>query len=423
MLKKLKRRFMIINMSILTSVFLAIFISIYFFMYQSSERQSMMIMNEVAKSDGMMLKMKPPREFRKEEKFKPEPPVDTMMLRNSMTIKLNKDNEVIEVISGITLSEDHEEVAQMILEAIEQDIDSGFINTSQIKLRFLKMPREYGQIIVVLDRTLEIATLSRLVIISLGIGGVSLVAFFFISLYLASWAIKPIGKAWENQRRFVADASHELKTPLTVISTNVDLVLSNGNSTVSSQAKWIEYIKAETERMSKLVNDLLYLAKVDDGEVKAEKVVFNMSEAIINSCLPFESLIFELGKHFEMNIEPDIYFEGDEGQIKQLVVILLDNAIKNSDERGRIEVNLKRNPERNKLELEVSNTGEGIPKEHIDKIFERFYRMDSSRARTTGGYGLGLAIAGDIVKQHKGSISVKSQVGEVTTFSVHLTNS
>ena len=147
---------------------------------------------------------------------------------------------------------------------------------------------------------------------------------------------------------------------------------------------------------------------------------FNLSDALIDICLPFECVIFESHKIFNMNISPDIIYYGDEGRIKQLGVILLDNAIKYTSENGVIDFNVFTDSSKNKIYLEVINTGPGIPLEHQDKLFERFYRVDKSRSRATGSHGLGLAIAKTIVLQHNGQLSVRSTDTGPTTFTAIL---
>ena len=170
--------------------------------------------------------------------------------------------------------------------------------------------------------------------------------------------------------------------------------------------------------MSKLVSDLLYLAKVDSNEVLITSTPFNLSEAIINITLPFESIVFESNKELQMEIEPDLMYIGEEARLQQVAIILLDNALKHAPIKSSIQIRLHQVG--TNYQLEVSNEGEGIPPQHLDKIFERFYRVDASRARDTGGYGLGLSIAKSIVEQHHGSISVNSQLNSLTTFTVIL---
>ena len=213
---------------------------------------------------------------------------------------------------------------------------------------------------------------------------------------------------------FLSNVSHELKTPLTVISTNTDVILSNSSDTVESQSKWLNYIKNETIRMTKLVNSLLYIAKYDANETKILFKKINLSNIISSICLQYEPLIYENNKKLITDIDNNITIMGDEDKIKQLLNILMDNALKYSLNNGIIKISLKKNKQSN-VYITVSNSSETINKEQLNKIFDRFFRIDSSRNRKTGGSGLGLNIAKSIVEIHKGSINVMNK-DNITSF-------
>ncbi|MNW50737.1 Alkaline phosphatase synthesis sensor protein PhoR [compost metagenome] len=245
-----------------------------------------------------------------------------------------------------------------------------------------------------------------------------LIALYFASRYFANRAIAPVKEAFDKQKQFIADASHELKTPLAIINTNADVLLTNPEETISRQAKWLHYIKSETERMSKLTRDLLYLTEMDDAKATVLFSRFDLNEAVESVLLTMEAVIFEKELVLNYDIEPELTAYGNPEQIKQVIMILLDNAVKYANPNGEITLSLKKT--HNEMILAVTNTGEGIPPEHLPRIFDRFYRTDASRARKQGGYGLGLAIAKSIVEQHKGRIYAKSTLGQSTTFYVHL---
>ncbi len=249
---------------------------------------------------------------------------------------------------------------------------------------------------------------------SLLVGALALGGFFVISLMLSGLALKPAEEAWEQQRRFVADASHERKTPLTVILTNTGILLAHSGDTIAQQQKWVEYIRDEAQRMRALVEDLLFLAKSDAGkETSPVTAPVDVSELTWSALLPFEPVAFEQGVEMESEIAD---------QLRRLVAILLDNAVKYAGNGGRVKLVLSR-PERGGVCLTVHNTGPAIPPEHLPHLFERFYRADDSRARTSGGYGLGLAIAKRIVDGHGGSITVSSREDASTDFTVRLPHS
>lgn len=239
---------------------------------------------------------------------------------------------------------------------------------------------------------------------------------FLISNKLADMLIKPIADAFERQKQFVSDASHELRTPLTVIATNVDAILSNPDNTVNEQGRWLKLIKKDALRMGKLVSDLLFIAKSDNNQRNFIKADFDLSFAVSDVALAFEVFIFENGKFLETDIDENIWYKGDEGAIKQLLTILVDNAVKYSPKGAAIIISLRRE---RKIVLSVVNTGSEIARNDAQKIFERFYRSDKSRTKATGGFGLGLSIAKAIVDSSKGTISCQSKDGSVT-FKVEL---
>ncbi|HBR30981.1 MAG TPA: hypothetical protein DD733_02745, partial [Clostridiales bacterium] len=208
--------------------------------------------------------------------------------------------------------------------------------------------------------------------------------------------------------------SHELKTPITVISANADILLSNKDSTIKEQLKWVEYIKTESSRMTELVNNLLFLAKTDERKKAESQSIINLSDIATSCILPFESISFEKGKTLESSIMPEVYIKGNENSVKQLVIILTDNAFKYSNDNGVIKVTVF--ADQDKAVLSVWNTGTPIPPDQLSHIFKRFYRIDKSRSRTEGGYGLGLSIASSIADSHGAKITVQSSDEKGTLF-------
>ncbi|NGZ76441.1 sensor histidine kinase [Saccharibacillus alkalitolerans] len=306
-------------------------------------------------------------------------------------------------------------------EALEQaariDRDRGGFTLGDSRWTFNRMRTGDGTMYVFIDTTARQQILTTLIYTFAAVGLGMLVVLFFFSRFFANRSIRPVREAFEKQKQFIADASHELKTPLAVINTNADALLANGGETVRSQEKWLRYIKSETERMAKLTGDLLYLTEMDDSRSHLIQSRFDLSDAVENVMLTMEAVIFEKDLSLNYDIEPDLSIVGSREQIVQVTMILLDNAIKYADPRGTIDVTLKR--EHGEIVIAVTNTGEGIPAEHLPRVFDRFYRTDQSRTRSQGGHGLGLAIAKSIVERHKGRISVKSTPGEKTTFGVH----
>lgn len=451
-LKRLKVRFVLIIMGMLLAVTSAIFAGIYGTMHRAESQQAIRMLEELAARDGSS-----PRRIRPNGFFPEEPPVsmdrdmlddlirqlegrsdgnpaEFAMFRNSMSLRLDTQGQLLSLsgAGGIFQRNDAENPLQalteeeqnslqvMIAQILSEDRRSGTLDRNGTAYRYLVSEKPYGRIITLLDRSLELATLNRLLSTLVLTGGIGLVLLFLASLFLAERAIVPMRRAWERQKQFIADASHELKTPLTVIAANTDVVLANRQEPVSTQEKWLGYIRMETERMAKLVNDLLNIAKLDASEDKRLFLPFNLSEAVQSACLPLESLSFEAGRRLLVELQPNLTFTGEETCLSQAVGILVDNAIKHASGAGDIMVRLQREKESGKIKITVQNPGEPIPREETERIFERFYRRDASRARETGGYGLGLSIAKSIVERHGGTISVESQSKGINTFTITL---
>ena len=227
----------------------------------------------------------------------------------------------------------------------------------------------------------------------------------FVVVYLLSFKVfEPIKETLEKQKRFISDASHELKTPLTIISANADVL----KQTCDSQ--WLDNIKSQTERMDNLVSDMLTLAKLDERKAMISEEPCDVSQLVLDTALPFDAVAFEKNKTLTLDIKPDIKAVADRQNVKKITSILIDNAIKHSYANGEIKVSVYR--ENNKVYLTVFNTGSDIPDDKSDKIFERFYRGDKSRSRESGGSGLGLSIAKSIADNNKWKISAQSKLGE-----------
>ncbi|MCI6693923.1 MAG: HAMP domain-containing histidine kinase [Clostridium sp.] len=393
MFDKLKKKFILINMSLLTMVFVLIFGTIYITTSISMEKD----LEHELKST-----ISNPR--------KPGP--NFKMMSSSIIIELDSNNNIAKVTSYIEIDEDILQDAINTIIKNENNLDKIKIEGSSYG--YLKEYTLKGLKIALISREPQINVLNNLLKVFIGIGSISLILLLFISIYLTNKTIKPIKESFEKQKEFIANASHELKTPLTIIRTNTSLVLSNSSETVGSQSKWLNYINNQIERMSKLIDEMLSLAKLDTGKELEEFIVFDISKLINNVLLTFEAVLFENNIELSSNIEEDITIKGDRESIKKVFIILLDNAIKYTNKNGKIDVEL--NKDKNKIKLKIKNTGEGIKKEDLDKIFERFYRLDTSRARDTGGYGLGLSIAKSIVESHNGKIYAESNIGKDTTF-------
>ncbi|WP_122640097.1 sensor histidine kinase [Romboutsia sp. Marseille-P6047] len=399
MFDKLRSKFILINMSLLTVVFISIFGTLYFMTNESMNR-------EINASLNTLMIDNPNKDHR--------PKINS----SNITVDLNSNGDIIQISTSPNIYIDTDIIKDYIDEVITSENMSSKINISNNPYIFLKRNYVNGIRIVFLDVSYQENFKISLLKIFISVGGVSLVILLLISIYLTNKSIKPIKDVFEKQKQFIADASHELKTPLTIIKTNTSLVLSNPDDTVKNQTKWINYINLQTDRISELVNEMLSLAKLDTKENTLLLSYIDISRIVETMLLQFDAIIYENSINLETYIEKDIFINGNMESMKKLFSIIMDNAIKHTKNKGTISVKLFL--EKNTVKLSIKNTGEGIESEHINKIFERFYRIDSSRVRATGGYGLGLSIAKSIVEQHKGKIYAKSKVNEYTVFFVEL---
>ena len=289
------------------------------------------------------------------------------------------------------------------------------INTSSKKvyignLIFNKYSYKYdGNNLIIIDNTDLNKTLQEKLLLSLLLVLILEIVFYFLSKNISGWIIKPAKESFERQKQFIADASHELKTPLSVIMASAEALEHDKDK------KWLNNIKQESERMNKLIIDLLDLAKLESEDYNSLKKYNNISKLTEKALLPLDSLIFENKKQLNYNLGNDIYLNCNAEEYKQLINILMDNAIKHCPKNKEIKVNLINN--KDIIILEVINDGDPIPEGEEEKIFERFYRVDKARNRKENRYGLGLAIAKQIVEQTNGTIRAYSKEGK-TTFEV-----
>ncbi len=314
--------------------------------------------------------------------------------------------------SDTAADEDLNTVNRALYEIHEKGRESGTVKVNDVPYRYmLQTSPTGGYQMVLLNRTLELSTLSRILLLFIVLAIFGLACMFAISMLLANWTVYPISLAWEKQKQFVADASHELKTPLAVISANTEVVLANPYDTVTDQSKWLNYIKSETMRMSKLVTNLLTVANMEHAKEKESSALLNFHELVANVCLVFEPIIYENGKTLNTVLQRNVMLHGDEDNLKQLLSILLDNAVLHSTEGADITVTLSRDAQ-GKIRLAVANTAKDIPSEELSHLFERFYRLDYSGS--PNGSGLGLSIAKSIVEDMNGILVVHSENSVVT---------
>lgn len=330
-------------------------------------------------------------------------PADDEVRLPFFTVQISSRGELITASGGYFDLSDREYLQQIINLALNADEESGELKAHD--LRYLKAISPMGLTIVFSDITTESATLRSLVYSSLVIFFVAMLIFLGLSILLSRWAIKPVEKAWDQQRQFVADASHELKTPLAVIMTNAELMQSEQTSG-EDQKKFSENILSTTYQMRTLVESMLEMVRVDNGAIKPKMDMLDLSQLVSDAALSFQLLYEEQNMGLRCAVADGIHIHGSEQHLYQVLDVLLDNALKYSAPGSMVSVDLVRTG-RNCV-LSVRSPGEPISEEDLQNIFKRFYRADKARERN-GSYGLGLSIAESIVQAHKGRIWAESR--------------
>lgn len=399
MTKKLRYKFIGIIMSIVTIMLCVIMSMIYLFTKRNLESGSINMMQNLS-----------------EKPFLQHLPND---LQNDMrfpyfTLQLDPRGNPIAAGGGYYDLSDENFLKSLIETTLSYDAPIGIIE--EYNLRFLRKKTAGSQIFIYADISGELATLNNLLRNCIFIGIVCFLAFLCISFLLANWIVQPVDKAWRQQRQFIADASHELKTPLTVIMTNAEM-LQNMDYDGTSHSTFSSNILVMSRQMRDLVEQMLELARADNVQDDMVFSSFDLSRLVSEAILPFEPVFFERGLTLHTNITENIRINGNPSELHQVLDILLDNAQKYSHENGSTWVTLQRHGKNHCL-LTVADEGETIPPQDLYNLFKRFYRADQARSRN-GSFGLGLSIAESIVKRHKGKIWAESKNG-INTFFVEL---
>lgn len=417
MFKKLKHHFILTNMAMLSAVLLISFAAVYLITAYQIQNQNLLKLENLHSTT-----------LRYQEAYERN---DSFQLfgvaqeyADAFGVIVNEQNQSVFDSSFGVLSR------QWIDQAIEQTKgrEEGQIVLEGRQFLFSRIPayakvdsasedaaiEQFSQI-AFLDITASRQSLLELLAAFAGVGVLTLLAMLGISTLFAKRAVAPIEQSYRKQKQFVQDASHELKTPLASIRANLDALQANKQETIQSQEKWLDHISHETRRISKLVTELLELARADQTEQAVRLEPICLSDLLERTLLSVETMLYEKGISLQQQIQADISVNGNLDKAEQVIQILLDNACKYTNTGGTIEVCLHR--QRKDAVLMVSNTGEGIAPEQIDKIFDRFYRVDDSR-KHTGSYGLGLAIAKSLVEQMGATLSVCSVPYQKTTFTI-----
>lgn len=403
MLKRLRIKFVIVVMSVVTVLFAVIFAGVLHFTKRNMERESVQMMRSMA--FGPMNVSAAPIEVPADSKKKMRLPFFTLNIDESGGIN---------AFGGGFYDLTDTKLLQKLADAVdEQGKEVGVI--SEYDLRYIVTKQPNGKTIVFADISSERTMISGLIRNCIIVGLIGYAVFFIISLQLARWMTKPVEKTMNEQKQFIADASHELKTPLTVIMTNAEM-FDDKSYTEDERGVFAKNILSTSKRMRGLVESLLELARMDNKTSVSEMKPLDLSKLVSDSILPFEPLFFEKEMELASSIEPDISIEGDKDKLRQVISILLDNALKYYDPAYIVNVRLARKG--TSALLSVSGNGEPLSKEECQNIFKRFYRVNKARS-DSGSFGLGLSIAESIINEHGGRIWAES-IDKTNTFYVSL---
>lgn len=348
----------------------------------------------------------PPEALGNRHGFTPETPFETRFF----TVSLNSDGSISETNLGSIFAVTTEEAEKLSRDALSRSAEKGYSGS----LRYLISEADSGgKLLVFIDNSRELSTFRSFLRSSLLVSAGGILAVFILVLSLSRRVIRPIAESYEKQKRFITDASHELKTPLTVIDASAEVIaLEQGES------DWTKTIRAEVKRLTELTNSLVALSRMDEDESRLLMTDFSLSDAVEESAEPLSALASSHGLTLETKIEKNLSYYGCETALRQLVSILLDNAIKYSAPGGSIALSLKK--QGRSIILTCKNPVDFIEKGAHDELFRRFYRADDSRSSETGGFGIGLSLARATVEAHKGKINAHSDDGRSLTLTVIL---
>ena len=389
MIRKLRRQFVGVCMALVLTVLAAVFAAAYHAVRQNIEDLSRQVLTQVIREDG--------------SGSAPGVSVEIggdRLLLPYFTVNIWGGTAYI---TGGTYAnlENTDALRDILSQCLEQNQTEGTVE--DYHLRYLVEDNGLYRKLAFVDMSMEQATLARVIRSYLVIALAALLVLLGIAAAASRWVTRPVERAWRQQRQFLSDASHELKTPLTVILSNAELL--EGAALPEKPARWSGNIRCEAEQMRTLVEQMLTLARADNGVRPAAMEPVNFSDVATECVLSFEPVAFEAGKPLEDHVAEDVTVTGDKDRLRHLISILLDNAVKYGAPGGTITLTLERTERQ--ARLTVANPGDPIPPEHLPHLFERFYRADSSRGEQSG-FGLGLSIADTIAREHKGSLRAES---------------
>lgn len=406
MLKKMQRRFILAAMAAVSTVMLLIIVGINAVNYdRTTSMQDHLAAKLLLHEKADAVQPAPPPPVGKIPGKNPE----AAFMTRFFTVHCNADGSVKEVLRDYISSVDEETAKAYAQTVLSRGRRKGYYKD----YRYLVSRSDNGISILFLNAAIQVQSMRTLFVVSLTIGVCSLLMVFFLILVFSGRAVRPYLKNIEQQKRFITDAGHELKTPITSIATSADIAAMEHEGD-----EWIENIRRQAARLTKLVGDMVALSRLDEETPFPEKSRFSLSEAAWEIAEPFSHLAKAKGKLYSQNIEEDLMLLGDRDAIQRMISILLDNAVRYSDDGGEIQMQIYR--KRGKACIEVTNTCDLPDVCDLDRLFDRFYRLDESRSAATGGTGIGLSMVRAIAETHGGKATVQSEGGSKICFRVVL---
>lgn len=394
MIYNLRKKFIIISAVSVSVVFAIIFGVIYFVSTSQLDKTMDTLTDVISSNNGMFPdfeKMQPPPSSSRPHHRRDFSP-DTQFSTRFFTVWVDDNNNILSTNVDRISSVSKEEAEQYAVQALNRSNERGWISDFRYKIN----DTEHGKSVVFVNGEMNRNTTLRLLYLVFTVMVVSFIVILLLIILFSKRAVKPAAESYEKQRQFVTDANHELKTPLTLILSNLDIVEAE-----MGKNEWLDDIRSEGNRMRALINQLVTLSRMDEDTSNLDIAQFDLSNMVSDTVSEFEALAAEKNKKLIVSIEPFMQYVGDEGLIRRLMSILLDNAIKYCDTGGQIDVTLCSKGRHSVITVE--NTYQNADNVELGRLFDRFYRAD--RARTyTGSFGLGLSIAKGIAKNHKGDI-------------------
>lgn len=402
MIKKLRRKFIFIAVFSLFLVELIIIGTINIINIYQLNQKSDSLLHMISENVGVFPDFnkgkpdnRPPNEFynmKHDDNINPE----TRYMTRYFNVIFNNSGKIISVDTGHIAAI----TSDTAIDYAQKALDKGKIKGWFENYKYQITDYDENKLIVFIDCRSQMEMKYQFIAISSSIGFLGFVVVSVLIAIFSKWAIKPAIESFEKQKQFITDAGHEIKTPLAIISANTEVLELN-----SGENEWTNSIKNQTKRLAQLINNLLTLSKMEE-DIKMVFEKFDLSNAVFDSAHPFKTVAVTQNKVLDIDICDNIEYVGDETMIRQLVSILVDNAVKYADTNSTIKLILSKEPKG--IKLSVFNNCTDIPNINLSKLFDRFYRADVSRSRETGGYGIGLSIANAIVQAHKSKITAKA---------------